>query len=114
MGVRQCASFCMIAGGICASGVDSGPVIPATAVAPNVKPSIKLTGPATLSLDSGEPFAKCDATAKLDTICDRGATATDEEDGKHLCLLCQRLKCNACRLATASLLNCVFCCFRVR
>lgn len=72
----------MSAGGICASGMDTGPLIPATAFVPNVGPTIKLMGQPILSINSGESFAKCDATATLDTICDRGATATDEEDGK--------------------------------
>ncbi|KAK3281361.1 hypothetical protein CYMTET_10848 [Cymbomonas tetramitiformis] len=50
-------------------------------VAVNELPAVHLTGPATIQVDQGAGYGACFEGAALSTICDRGATATDVEDG---------------------------------
>eukprot|EP00854_Cymbomonas_tetramitiformis_P003754 gene3755-4695_t len=55
--------------------------IPEEEVAVNELPAVHLTGPATIQVDQGAGYGACFEGAALSTICDRGATATDVEDG---------------------------------
>ena len=67
-------------GGVCAGDVEA-PVISSPRAKPNVGPTIRLTGPSTVEVYQNDAYTKCSATAALSDACDRGATASDPEDG---------------------------------
>lgn len=55
-----------------------------------VAPGARVQGPSLVEITQGQVYAKCGADAHVSQVCDRGATATDLEDGEltELVLAC--------------------------
>jgi hypothetical protein len=44
-------------------------------------PSLVLKGPTSVTINAGDPYLACTALSTVDSVCERGGTATDELDG---------------------------------
>jgi len=81
LGERLCASSqTCSAGGVCSGLADSMASVEKVIVV-NQPPSLQLVGPARVEVMQFEPYAVCTPSSPLSAVCDRGATATDAEDG---------------------------------
>eukprot|EP00959_Pyramimonas_sp_CCMP1952_P414329 8681030-Pyramimonas_sp.AAC.1 len=51
------------------------------AAPPNTPPELRLVGPAVVEVEQFASYTRCTEFSKLSDVCDRGATATDAEEG---------------------------------
>ena len=75
------SGFSCSKGGVCGSGEAESTLVSSTQSKPNVRPTIRLIGADVVQVFKDDVYAKCSATAALSDACDRGATASDPEDG---------------------------------
>ena len=74
----SCAEFCSAIG----LGATAAAQLNSPSSSPlNTPPTIELIGPVVVELSVGAAFQTCPPGAPLDAICDRGAFASDAEDG---------------------------------
>ena len=73
------SGFSCSKGGVCGSGEAESTLVSQSK--PNVGPTIRLVGADVVQVFWGDAYTKCSATAALSDACDRGATASDPEDG---------------------------------
>jgi len=44
-------------------------------------PTLTLKGPTSVTINAGDPYVACTALSTVDSLCERGATASDALDG---------------------------------